>query len=66
MDGDIISKPGSTIDIAPTLLNMLDSSLEFKYFLGSDLFSDTDNFVLFSDFLKLYYSVTLYLLLPSG
>lgn len=49
MDGDIISKPGSTIDIAPTLLNMLDSSLEFKYFLGTDLFSDTDNFVLFSD-----------------
>jgi len=49
MDGDIISKPGSTIDIAPTLLNMLDSSLEFKYFLGTDLLSDEDNFVLFSD-----------------
>ncbi len=49
MDGEIISKAGSTIDIAPTLLNMVDSSLEFKYFLGTDLLSVEDNFVLFSD-----------------
>lgn len=49
MDGDVISNPGSTIDIAPTILNMLDSSLNFKYFLGTDLFSDTENFILFSD-----------------
>lgn len=49
MDGEVISKPGSTIDIAPTVLNMIDSSLVFKYFLGTDLLSDEDNYILFSD-----------------
>ena len=49
MTGEVISKPGSTIDIAPTVMNMLDSSLVFKYFLGTDLLSDEDNYILFSD-----------------
>ena len=49
IDGEVISAPGSTIDIAPTVLNMLDSSLVFNYFLGTDLLSDEDNYILFSD-----------------
>jgi len=49
MTGEVISNPGSTIDIPPTILNMLDSSLNFKYFLGHDLFSDDANYILFSD-----------------
>ncbi len=50
MSGEVINNPGSTIDVTPTLMNMLDSSLNFKYFLGTDLFSNDDNYILFSDF----------------
>ncbi len=39
----------STIDITPTLLNMLDSNSDFRYFMGTDLFSTDVNFVIFSD-----------------
>ncbi len=49
MTGEVVSKAGSTIDVAPTILNMIDSSLEFKYFLGTDLFSNGNNYILFSD-----------------
>ncbi len=49
MIGEVISNPGSTIDIAPTIMNMLDSSLNFNYFLGTDLLSGVDNYILFSD-----------------
>jgi len=49
MEETIISNPGATIDIAPTILNMIDSSLEFKYFLGTDLLSNENNYILFSD-----------------
>ncbi len=50
MTGEVINNPGSTIDVTPTLMNMVDSSLIFKYFLGTDLFSNDDNYILFSDF----------------
>ena len=49
MTGEVISMTGSTIDIAPTILNLVDSSLNFDYFMGIDLLSDTSNYVLFSD-----------------
>ncbi len=49
MTGEVVENPGSTIDIAPTVLNMIDSSLSFKYFLGTDLFSGASNYILFSD-----------------
>lgn len=49
MTGEVFSVPGSTIDITPTLLNMLDSSKEFNYFMGTDLFSTDENYVIFSD-----------------
>jgi phosphoglycerol transferase MdoB-like AlkP superfamily enzyme len=49
MTGEVISMTGSTIDIAPSILNLIDSSLNFKYYNGIDLFSNMDNYVLFSD-----------------
>ena len=48
-EGKVISNPGSTMDVAPTILNLIDSSLEFKYFLGTDLLAGVDNYILFSD-----------------
>ncbi len=49
MESTVFHTPGSTIDITPTILNMINSNLEFDYFMGTDLFSDTPNFILFSD-----------------
>ncbi len=49
MTGNIVSMTGSTLDIAPTILNLIDSSLNFNYFTGVDLLSNQDNYVLFSD-----------------
>ena len=49
MTPEVVSTPGSTVDIAPTILNMIDSSGEFTYYIGQDLFGSTENFVLFSD-----------------
>jgi len=49
MTPQTISKPGSTVDITPTILNLVNSEGEFKYFMGTDLFSDTDNYIIFSD-----------------
>lgn len=49
MSGEVISMTGATIDIAPSILNLIDSSLNFKYFIGKDLFSNEDNYVIFSD-----------------
>ena len=48
-EGTVVSMPGSTMDVTPTLLNLLDSSLEFDYFFGKDLLSDQENYILFSD-----------------
>lgn len=49
MDKTVVSKAGATVDITPTLLNMVNSNSEFKYFTGTDLFSLEDNYILFSD-----------------
>ncbi len=49
MTGEVISMTGSTMDITPSILNLVDSSLDFNYFIGKDLFSNQDNYVLFSD-----------------
>jgi phosphoglycerol transferase MdoB-like AlkP superfamily enzyme len=49
MTGEVVSKPGSTKDITPTLLNMIHSDSNFDYFVGQDLFSNKDNYILFSD-----------------
>ena len=49
MTGNVVPMTGSTLDIAPTILNLIDSSLNFNYFTGVDLLSNQDNYVLFSD-----------------
>ncbi|MBN2605559.1 MAG: sulfatase-like hydrolase/transferase [Bacilli bacterium] len=49
MNKEIIANTGSTMDIAPTILNLIDSSSEFKYFMGTDLLAGITNYVLFSD-----------------
>lgn len=49
MTGEVISMTGSTIDVTPSILNLIDSSLSFNYYIGKDLFSNEDNYVLFSD-----------------
>jgi len=49
MTKQVISKPGSTVDITPTILNMVNSDAEFEYFIGKDLLSNEENFVIFSD-----------------
>lgn len=49
MTGQVISNPGSTVDVTPTVLNLLNSNAEFGYFVGNDLLSDEANFIIFSD-----------------
>ncbi len=49
MTGRAFDITGSTIDIPPTVLNLIDSSLNFNYFMGHDLLSVSDNYVLFND-----------------
>jgi len=49
MTGEVVHQTGSTMDIAPTILNMVHPNPEFKYFLGRDLFSSEENYVLFSN-----------------
>lgn len=49
MDKKVIHTPGSTMDITPTLLNLLNSDSTFDYFMGKDLLGTTENYVLFAD-----------------
>lgn len=49
MEAEVFEKPGSTVDITPTLLNMVYADATFDYYMGNDLFSSKDNYVLFSD-----------------
>lgn len=39
----------STVDIAPTLMNLFGIDVDYKYFIGTDLFSTDDNDVYFAD-----------------
>ncbi len=62
MTPSIVTKVGSTEDITPTILNLVNKDANFDYYTGVDLFSDQDNYVLFNDmtitdgenYLKLY------------
>jgi phosphoglycerol transferase MdoB-like AlkP superfamily enzyme len=47
--GEVISTPGSTVDITPTILNLINSDSEFGYFIGQDLLSGNANYILFAD-----------------
>ena len=49
MTGEVIHTAGSTVDITPTLLNLLNSNSEFGYFSGNDLLGVDENYILFAD-----------------
>lgn len=49
MEKEVISTTGSTMDLTPTILNLINSNSNFDYFMGVDLLSMTDNYVLFAD-----------------
>ncbi len=49
MEATQFDKIGSTIDVAPTLLNLVYADADFKYFFGQDLFSNASNYVLLPD-----------------
>ncbi|WP_038470665.1 alkaline phosphatase family protein [Candidatus Izimaplasma bacterium HR1] len=49
MEKEVIHTPGSTMDITPTILNLLNSNSNFDYFMGVDLLGTDENYVLFSD-----------------
>ena len=49
MEKQVISTPGSTMDITPTILNLLNSDSNFDYFMGVDLLGTDENYVLFAD-----------------
>ena len=40
MTGEVVHQTGSTMDIAPTILNMVHPNPEFKYFLSSTMFNN--------------------------
>jgi lipoteichoic acid synthase len=43
----VSDKPGSTIDLCPTLLNMLGVKANYDYFFGQDIFEKKNNYILF-------------------
>ena len=49
MEKEVIHTTGSTMDITPTLLNLLNSDSIFDYFIGVDLLGTDENYVLFAD-----------------
>jgi len=49
MTKEVISTPGSTMDITPTLLNMLNSDSNFDYYMGQDLLGVSENYILYAD-----------------
>ncbi len=49
MQATVFEAVGSTIDLAPTLLNLIHSDADFSYFFGQDMLSGLDNYVLLPD-----------------
>ncbi len=49
MTGEVIHTTGSTIDITPTILNLVNSDADFSHYIGRDLLSMEENYVIFSD-----------------
>ncbi len=37
------------MDVTPTILNMLNSSSDFDYYMGKDLLGVTENYILYAD-----------------
>lgn len=48
-EGKVIDKVAGQLDVLPTLLNLFGIEYDSRLLLGSDIFSDTDGFVIFSD-----------------
>lgn len=44
-----ITKVSSTFDILPTLANMFDLDYDPRYYMGNDIFSDSENIVIFTN-----------------
>ncbi|QMS85733.1 LTA synthase family protein [Candidatus Xianfuyuplasma coldseepsis] len=61
MTGDVIHTTGSQIDVTPTIMNMINSSSNFRYFMGTDLLSTDENYVIFADLVITDGTNTLYL-----
>ncbi|MBS4197148.1 LTA synthase family protein [Lederbergia citri] len=49
MKPEVISKPASSLDILPTLSNLLGLDYDSRLLMGRDIFSDSDPLVLFSN-----------------
>jgi len=64
MEGQTIEQIGSTIDITPTLLNLVYGDANFEYFLGTDLLNGQENVVLFPDLTIMSMDATLGLFDP--
>lgn len=49
LEGEVVTKPVSNIDVLPTIYNLLGLRYDSRLFMGSDIFSDADPFVIFQD-----------------
>jgi len=49
MEGQVFTKPASSLDIMPTVSNLMGLEYDSRLFMGQDLFSDRDPLVIFED-----------------
>lgn len=49
LEGEIVTKPCSNIDVVPTIYNLLGMKYDSRLFMGSDIFSDAKPLVIFQD-----------------
>ena len=49
MEGEVFSEPASSLDIMPTVSNLMGLEYDSRLFMGRDLFSDTEPLVIFQN-----------------
>lgn len=49
INGEVVTKPASNVDIVPTIYNLLGLDYDSRLLMGSDLFSDAEPLVIFQD-----------------
>lgn len=49
INGEVVTKPASNIDVVPTIYNLLGLDYDSRLFMGSDIFSDAKPLVIFQD-----------------
>lgn len=49
LEGEVVTKPVSNVDVLPTIYNLLGIPYDSRLFLGSDIFSDAAPLVIFQD-----------------